>query len=583
MKRRLFSILTALAQCLSLCPTWAFAEEWEAVPDVGVLAEGEPTSGTFGDNLTWSLVDGVLTIGGTGEMPDFTAFEKSPWNDSKAQITTVVIKSGVTSIGWNAFLNCNVLQTVEIPGSVTALGYQAFASCDILTSIDIPEGVTLIDGSAFQGCWKLSSITIPASVTKIGHQAFSQCDRLTSVTFAGRTAPTLIGSPFDTGDSRPPHSDPLTINVPHGAEGYTADNKWPDGVVSDPNHVFDENGLCVCGEQAAAKVEAGGGITYYSTIGEAWEAAKTANTATITLLDDVNLTDSLIVHRNEIFILDLNGHTITSDSAAIVVNESLTIRGSGSVLSNGAYAVAGLGGTLILEGGTFSSNSPSHLGVYAMGTLNVTGESVNIKKLGVSGSAQVSLTAGKYTEIMTYSAQKPLSGLLGEGCAYYGADGKPLVLDGLGEPDGSTTVLTGPVTVRECTHPGVKPTPNNNGTHSTDCPYCGYTEAAADCVYGSEYEIDETNHTQTCTACGYEKVEAHTFGSASTEDEGLITFLNQCNKCWYKEPVGTAMLTIPSPLVYRQTGGKAISVETDMPNEKITLKLDRAKKSKLRV
>ena len=575
MKRRLFSIITALALCLSLCPTWAFAEEWEAVLDVGVLAEGEPTSGTFGDNLTWSLVDGVLTIGGTGEMPGF--YMDCPWKASTDSIKKVIIENGVTSIGKNAFLNCNVLQTVEIPGSVTALGYQAFASCDILTSIDIPEGVTRIDGSAFQGCWKLSSITISASVTEIGHQAFSQCDRLTSVTFAGRTAPTLIGSPFDTDDpSFPSHRDPLIIHVPHGAEGYTEENGWPvDSVTPDPNHAFDENGLCVCGEQAAAKVEAGGGITYYSTIDDAWVAAKAAKTATITLLDDVNSTGSLIVHQDEIFILDLNGHTITSHGAAIVVNESLTIRGSGSVLSTEVNAVVSNDGTLILEGGTFSSNSPSHLGVYAMGPLNVTGESVNIKNLGVSGSAQVSLTAGKYTEIKTYSAQKPLSGLLGEGYAYYGADGKPLVLEDLPEYNADTysAVLTGPVTVRECTHPGVKPTPNNDGTHSTNCPYCGYTEAA-DCVYGSEYKKDETNHTQTCTACGYEKVEAHTFSSASTEDEGLIIFLNQCNKCWYKEPVGTAMLTIPSPLVYRQTGGKTISVETDMPNEKITLKLD---------
>ncbi|MBD5169927.1 MAG: leucine-rich repeat protein [Oscillibacter sp.] len=581
MKRRILGILIALALCLSLCPTWAFAEEWEAVPDVGVLAEGEPTSGTFGDNLTWSLVDGVLTIGGTGEMPGF--YMDCPWKASTDSIKKVIIENGVTSIGKNAFLNCDVLQSVEIPGSVTSLGYQAFASCDTLASIDIPEGVTLIDGSAFQGCWELSSITIPASVTKIGQQAFSQCDRLTSVTFAGRTAPTLGWIVFDTDDPLfPSHRDPLIIHVPHGAEGYTEENGWPvDSVTPDPNHTFDENGLCVCGEQAAAKVEAGSGITYHSTIDEAWTVAKAAKTATITLLDDVNPTDGLTMKNNEIFILDLNGKTITSAGNVVSVqpDASLTVKdsgGNGKIISTGSGAVGLTGGTLILEGGSISGGQPgNYAGVQLIGdgaSIEVTGSAVKVDFLVVQGGQNLSLTAGTYGRIWV---RNPLSlaSLLGENHAYYGADGKPLVLDGLGEPDGSTTVLTGPVTVRECTHPGVKPTPNNDGTHSTNCPYCGYTEAA-DCVYGSEYKKDETNHTQTCTACGYEKVEAHTFSSASTEDEGLITFLNQCNKCWYKEPVGTAMLTIPAPLVYRQTGGKTISVETDMPNEKITLKLD---------
>lgn len=37
MKRRILSIVTALALCLSLCPTRAFAVEGEIIPDDGEL------------------------------------------------------------------------------------------------------------------------------------------------------------------------------------------------------------------------------------------------------------------------------------------------------------------------------------------------------------------------------------------------------------------------------------------------------------------------------------------------------------------------------------------------------------------
>ena len=53
-------------------------------------------SGTCGDNLTWDLTDGVLTISGTGEMT-YSGIE-APWSNLKSSITSVVINHGVTSI-----------------------------------------------------------------------------------------------------------------------------------------------------------------------------------------------------------------------------------------------------------------------------------------------------------------------------------------------------------------------------------------------------------------------------------------------------------------------------------------------------
>ena len=58
---------------------------------------------------------------------------------------------------------------------ITSIGEEAFADCEALTSVTIPNSVTSIGESAFAGCKALTSITIPNSITSIGNDAFSEC------------------------------------------------------------------------------------------------------------------------------------------------------------------------------------------------------------------------------------------------------------------------------------------------------------------------------------------------------------------------------------------------------------------------
>jgi len=61
-------------------------------------------SGTCGDTLTWSLDGlGVLTVGGTGAMPDYAGADETPWSAYSSQIEQVLIEQNVTSIGSLAF------------------------------------------------------------------------------------------------------------------------------------------------------------------------------------------------------------------------------------------------------------------------------------------------------------------------------------------------------------------------------------------------------------------------------------------------------------------------------------------------
>ena len=94
----------------------------------------------------------------------------------------VIVKEGVTEIGYQAFEECSGLTSITLPKSVTKIGNCAFSGCSGLTSITIPESVTEIGDSAFSCCSNLTSITLPKSVTKIGSEAFYGCSGLTSIT-----------------------------------------------------------------------------------------------------------------------------------------------------------------------------------------------------------------------------------------------------------------------------------------------------------------------------------------------------------------------------------------------------------------
>ncbi len=112
------------------------------------LAAEADSSGTCGENLTWTLNDsGLLTISGTGRM-SFT-YIYAPWPGEK--ITNVVIEDGVTNIADYAFSRCE-LNDIYIPDSISIIGEEAFIWCENLTSITLPNSLTDIGDSAFFGC-----------------------------------------------------------------------------------------------------------------------------------------------------------------------------------------------------------------------------------------------------------------------------------------------------------------------------------------------------------------------------------------------------------------------------------------------
>ena len=128
--------------------------------------------------------------------PTSVGNENIETTDHIGTFTSIIIPTGVTSIGKYAFAWNQNLASIEIPNTVTNIGdgYPAFYRCDALVSINIPDcvescpnftacfGVKYIRlsenpkftyiGSAFIGCKSLTSLTIPANIQTISSYAF---------------------------------------------------------------------------------------------------------------------------------------------------------------------------------------------------------------------------------------------------------------------------------------------------------------------------------------------------------------------------------------------------------------------------
>ena len=99
-------------------------------------------------------------------------------------LETIDFEEGLEMIGTNAFAYTNI-KTVVLPKSVRELSRGAFAVCANLESVTLNEGLTTIGGSALCGKSKLTEIVIPASVTKMDETIFDGCDTLQAVKFEG--------------------------------------------------------------------------------------------------------------------------------------------------------------------------------------------------------------------------------------------------------------------------------------------------------------------------------------------------------------------------------------------------------------
>ena len=180
--KRSLSLLLAAVMLFGASPIGALAEiDFPSLRDLfTVEAKAATYSGTCGDDVNWNLntETKVLTISGTGEMDNYkyamAAFNDQPWYDYRDSIESVVIETGVTSIGECAFYCFDNIKNISIAQSVVSIGKQAFYACKQIEFINIPGSVEEIKASSFWACEKLTDITIGSGVKTIGSSAFAK-------------------------------------------------------------------------------------------------------------------------------------------------------------------------------------------------------------------------------------------------------------------------------------------------------------------------------------------------------------------------------------------------------------------------
>ena len=174
------------------------------------------------DQWSWSLENGILTISGTGKMPDYDYQNVAPWADQSDSITKVIIESGIRSIGNDAFYTCKNLAEVSIPEGIIRIGDHAFYFCTELNSVTLPESLTEIGTCSFCST-AITSIVIPKNVNSIGLDAFysnalasfevseeNNCYTSKDGVLYSKDMRTLIKYPGDKADSQ--------LVIPNGVE-----------------------------------------------------------------------------------------------------------------------------------------------------------------------------------------------------------------------------------------------------------------------------------------------------------------------------------------------------------------------------
>ena len=165
----------------------AFADGEPAAPETTEPTEitSEETAGSWSGNTYTDNQGIVYELNGDGTI----TLTDGRSATGAITIPDAIEKGGesylVTSIGGNAFYNCDTLENVTFSGNVGNIGNFAFYDCDALNTVTFSGDVGSIGNDAFASCWQLVSVTFSGKVDSIRISTFQDCDTLKTVTFSG--------------------------------------------------------------------------------------------------------------------------------------------------------------------------------------------------------------------------------------------------------------------------------------------------------------------------------------------------------------------------------------------------------------
>lgn len=117
---------------------------------------------------------------------DASAFEYEILADGSVEITDLIESASVivipdeieghpvSTLGWGAIMNNNIVEEVYIPGSVKVIDGYAVTYCENLKKIELSEGILVLGGFSFAWNPMLTEVEVPASVEEIDTDTFCE-------------------------------------------------------------------------------------------------------------------------------------------------------------------------------------------------------------------------------------------------------------------------------------------------------------------------------------------------------------------------------------------------------------------------
>lgn len=163
-------------------------------------------TGKLGEALSKVTPNGQteLVVAGPVKQSDLTALSDFLQKDNAQTITTLDLSGLRTADEMGGKIaglgSCAALTTVILPTDATEIGYEAFRSCTALTTVIQHEPIVLTRASvsskmkvigqlAFADCTSLTTMFLHANIAKVGKNAFYNCTALTALVFEGTKEP----------------------------------------------------------------------------------------------------------------------------------------------------------------------------------------------------------------------------------------------------------------------------------------------------------------------------------------------------------------------------------------------------------
>lgn len=132
------------------------------------------------DNVKYVVYsDGTMVFSGSGKMLGESLLVPPWYYSCREKIKRVVIQSGITWIGHDAFYCCENLESIDIPDSIVYISDKAFYKCSKLKTLDLPNSVNQIGSEAFAYCTSIKTVTFPEQIEWIGGFEYSGLTNIT--------------------------------------------------------------------------------------------------------------------------------------------------------------------------------------------------------------------------------------------------------------------------------------------------------------------------------------------------------------------------------------------------------------------